>query len=612
MLPAAKSHRFSLADVLPNCLDALAGRTGRLGLAPVTHAVVLLADGLGRAALEAHRGHARTLASRLDADPAISAGFPTTTASALATLTTGAAPGQHGMVGYRVLDPEHDEVVNQLTGLDDARTRRSWQRSPTLFETAAAAGRPRRRDRVAAAPRVGLHRARCCAAPQYHGAVDVAERFARARHELAAPGPDARLPLRLRARRRGARARARLGALDRRARGARCRRRHASSPRSARGRGCSSTADHGMVDVPDAAQVIVPPELLEGVRHVAGEPRCLQLHLEPGVDPDAVAAPLEGSRGRARLGRDPRRGDRRRLVRSGRPGRPAAHRRRAGRGAQALRVLRRSRRHRAPHDRPARLAHARRDRDPAAAVRRVRRLTSSLTGAQSSSVRAPKTISSQLGIEARPLRPPRVRCWSARCRSIRPTACPPSPSAPRPARPSARRSAARRRSTGARRSGPRARGPSGRARPGGGAAPRAGRRSDSWPCGAGCRRSARRRRVGGADASVDDGLEQRAGLAAVGRRVNAPLSKRLDSWSSAATARRRGTRFWGSSPCCESETASGFRGESADFLGSKRPAGVAVDLVGDEGQLDDPGAALLLPARPALVERARRRRGGGG
>jgi hypothetical protein len=45
-----------------------------------------------------------------------------------------------------------------------------------------------------------------------------------------------------------------------------------------------------MVDVPASAHVIVPPELLAGVRHVGGEPRCLQLYLEPGTDPDAVAA----------------------------------------------------------------------------------------------------------------------------------------------------------------------------------------------------------------------------------------------------------------------------------------------------------------------------------
>ena len=238
MLPAAKSHRFSLADVLPNCLDALAGRTGRLGLAPVTHAIVLLADGLGRSALEAHRGHARTMASRLDADPVISAGFPTTTASALATLTTGVAPGQHGMVGYRVLDPEHDEVVSQLTGLDAARTR-GVAAQPDAVRDRVGRGRARRRDRVAAAPRVRASPRRCCAAPTIYGAVTVAERFARARHELGDARADARLPLCRRTRRRGARARARVAAVARRARGARRRRRRARRRRSARGRGCS-------------------------------------------------------------------------------------------------------------------------------------------------------------------------------------------------------------------------------------------------------------------------------------------------------------------------------------------------------------------------------------
>lgn len=287
MLPAAKSHRFSLADVLPNCLDALAGRTGRLGLAPVTHAIVLLADGLGRPALDAHRGHARTMASRLDTDPVISAGFPTTTASALATLTTGVSPGEHGMVGYRVLDPAHDEVVSQLTGLEPLGPE-VWQRSPTLFETASTAGvravaigSPRHRESgFTAAVLRGAH---------YYGAVTVAERFARARHELTMPGPTlvylyvAELDVEAHAHGlSSARWLAALEELDA-AVGVLV---AALGPRQ----GLLVTADHGMVDVPESAQVIIPPELLVGVRHVAGEPRCLQLHLEKGVDPDAVAA----------------------------------------------------------------------------------------------------------------------------------------------------------------------------------------------------------------------------------------------------------------------------------------------------------------------------------
>ena len=286
MLPAAKSHRFSLADVLPNCLEALAGRTGRLGLAPVTHAVVLVADGLGRTALEAHRGHARTLASRLDVDPPISAVFPTTTASALATLTTGTAPGQHGMVGYRVLDSAHDRMVNQLTGLEELDPA-AWQRMPTLFETSAAAGvravaigAPRHRESgFTAAVLRGAH---------YYGAAENAERFARARHELASPGPTLMYlyvsELDVEAHARGLaspRWVAALEALDAEVATLVA----ALGPRQ----GLLATADHGMVDVPADAQVIIPPELLAGVRHVGGEPRCLQLYLEEGANPDVVA-----------------------------------------------------------------------------------------------------------------------------------------------------------------------------------------------------------------------------------------------------------------------------------------------------------------------------------
>jgi hypothetical protein len=43
------------------------------------------------------------------------------------------------------------------------------------------------------------------------------------------------------------------------------------------------TADHGVLDVPQHAQVLfdTDPELVDGIRFVAGEPRCLQLHFEP-------------------------------------------------------------------------------------------------------------------------------------------------------------------------------------------------------------------------------------------------------------------------------------------------------------------------------------------
>jgi hypothetical protein len=53
------------------------------------------------------------------------------------------------------------------------------------------------------------------------------------------------------------------------------------------------------VDVPAESQVLFDrvPELVAGVRHVAGEPRCLHLHLEPGTDADALASAWRASEG---------------------------------------------------------------------------------------------------------------------------------------------------------------------------------------------------------------------------------------------------------------------------------------------------------------------------
>jgi hypothetical protein len=282
MLPAVKTSRFSLADVVPNCLDALRGRRGRLGLPEVSHAVLVLCDGLGRTALEAHRGHARTLASRLEHDPAISAGFPTTTAAALATFTTGQPPGRHGMVGYRALDPDRDTLVAQLTleGVDPA----TWQRIPTLFESGGIRTLAIASPRHSASP---LTRAVLRGA-EYRGGASLADRFALARAALDENGPllvylyIADLDVQGHAQGiDSARWTAALEAVDAAVSGL--------AAELGPAQGMLVTADHGMVDVPEGAQRIVAPALLAGVKHVAGEPRCLQLHLRPDADPDAVA-----------------------------------------------------------------------------------------------------------------------------------------------------------------------------------------------------------------------------------------------------------------------------------------------------------------------------------
>lgn len=266
-----------------------------MGLAPVERAVVVLVDGLGHALLSAHAGYARFLAARLPHDPPIGSGFPSTTVAGLGTLTTGRSAGTHGLVGYRVLDPARDRVVNQLSGwegLDPA----TWQREQTLFERAVADGirataitHPRYRD--SEMTRAVLRGA------AFVGAETADERAARLREELGRPGPaivyyylndvDAA------GHNHGVDSDAWRGALedlDAEIRGIAA----LLGPRE----GMVLTADHGMVDVPVEAHRIPAAALLEGVRHVAGEPRCLQLHLEPGVDADAVAARWRASEGK--------------------------------------------------------------------------------------------------------------------------------------------------------------------------------------------------------------------------------------------------------------------------------------------------------------------------
>lgn len=79
-------------------------------LREAAQAVLLVLDGLGWEQLEAHRGLLPTL-SRLLGGP-ITTVAPTTTATALTSIATGLTPGEHGVVGYRMV--MRGEVLNIL------------------------------------------------------------------------------------------------------------------------------------------------------------------------------------------------------------------------------------------------------------------------------------------------------------------------------------------------------------------------------------------------------------------------------------------------------------------------------------------------------------------
>lgn len=264
------------------------GEPNALSLPASSHAIVLLVDGLGAAALRSRAGHARFLASRMAKGDVIDGVFPSTTAAAIATLTTGVAPGGHGMVGYSVLDAAGDRIVNQLKGWDAQMRPESWQLQRTVFEQAQDAAVPAFAIGTGRYADSGLTRAVLRGA-EYVSAETIEERLAAARKILESTERAIvyvyAAELDMAAHARGWESDKWLGELERLDAAL-----AAFAPALGRGAGLLVTADHGIIDVPPEKHVLYDtvPELIAGVRHVGGEPRCLQLYLEPGLPASAA------------------------------------------------------------------------------------------------------------------------------------------------------------------------------------------------------------------------------------------------------------------------------------------------------------------------------------
>jgi hypothetical protein len=137
----------SLADLLPT-LAAGMGVPGAAAaipeLAPADRNCVFLIDGLGWEQLKAHPDEAPFLTSLLTASRGgtgrpITAGYPATTATSLASVGTGLPPGAHGLPGYTVRNPDTGELMNQLRWQPWAPPG-PWQPYPTVFQLAHQAG----------------------------------------------------------------------------------------------------------------------------------------------------------------------------------------------------------------------------------------------------------------------------------------------------------------------------------------------------------------------------------------------------------------------------------------------------------------------------------------
>jgi hypothetical protein len=288
----------TLADVLPGAAAALGVPVGRgdlpadpLGLTEVLggprRVAVLLIDGLGADLVRAHADLAPTLAGLSTPVGDLSAPCPSTTPVSLATLGTGLPPGSHGILGFVTDIPGENRTLNHVQWADDPDPD-VWQAQPTVFEQAEAAGVPATAVGPFAYAGSGLTRAVYRGAT-YTGAVSHGDLCALVLGSLAA-SPRALVygyipELDLTGHVRGVDSpswRAQLAFIDRVVEEL-----VAGLPDDAV---LLVTADHGMLDVPQATRVDLDeePDLADGVRIVAGEPRARYVHTEPGAEDDVL------------------------------------------------------------------------------------------------------------------------------------------------------------------------------------------------------------------------------------------------------------------------------------------------------------------------------------
>lgn len=299
----------SLRDVLPaaaallgvpGAVDTLAV-TERAGSDRIDRVLVVLVDGLGWHLLPQLAGGAPLLASVLGGGigrlTRLECTFPSTTPTSLVSLGTGAAPGEHGVLGFTLRVPGTETVLNHVRWRDDPSPA-VWQPVPTWFQRLKEAGVSARAVLPALFLGSGLTEA------AYRGAefrpAGPADDYAQLVVDdlRSAPGL----------------VYAYTAELDTAAHvfGVGSEQWHAAAasvdtllsrllealpPNAA----LLVTADHGGLNVPPEARIDLDadPRLAPGVRVVAGEPRVRYLHTEPGAAPDVRAAWAEVLGGRA-------------------------------------------------------------------------------------------------------------------------------------------------------------------------------------------------------------------------------------------------------------------------------------------------------------------------
>jgi hypothetical protein len=290
-LPALPNYgESSLADLSLSVLAALGvpGEPNPLRLPAADRVCLLVVDGLGWELLRDHQAAAPFLSELAMTGRPLTAGFPATTATSMASLGTGRPPGQHGVLGYQVAVPGGGRLLNALHW-DSRVDPLAWQPDSTIFERAASDGIAAHRvghsgfqhtglfvatmrgadyvsantfGALVAESAAVLRRSDRALAMVYHGELDATG------HTFGCSSDAWRYH---------------LGHVDKLA--------EQLAGALPQGTAMYVTADHGMVDVApqDRVDVDTVPGLRDGVTLLGGEPRARHVYTAPGAAADVLA-----------------------------------------------------------------------------------------------------------------------------------------------------------------------------------------------------------------------------------------------------------------------------------------------------------------------------------
>jgi len=282
MLPSVPKSFGRLSDAYLSAFLACLGKVNPLFLPSKQSYGVILIDGLGVSNIKNAGAHAGYLNKKLSASKTLFSGFPSTTATSLASFATGKQNGEHSFIGYRVFDKETQTPINLLNELGDSLPPRKYQDLETVSELASAAGLRVVTIGPAEYAQSGFTKATMPAA-QYLPAPSIEDRFKALLSELGKEKTLAYLyvpELDQLAHRFGSNSQqwfAMVEQLDSEV--------AKFSEKLPKVAGSILTADHGVIDVPRESHVYLDEfDAMEDVIMVGGDPRVGFLYFNQGVD----------------------------------------------------------------------------------------------------------------------------------------------------------------------------------------------------------------------------------------------------------------------------------------------------------------------------------------